>query len=97
MTGHSATFIKTGISKIIFLLSIFIFIFWIVSSELNVYHFTITGVIFEILWLPVLVMTVLLPLISFIYWNREKYNFKSLYFYSIMIVTAGVIAARFLL
>lgn len=96
ITEHPATFIKTGISKTFFLLSILVMLFWIVSSVTNVYYYTISGVIFEILWFPVLAMTIVLPVISFIYWSKEKYNFRSLYFYSISIVIAGVIAAKFL-
>jgi hypothetical protein len=94
MTENSATFIKTGISKILFMLSVFVMLFWIISSVTNVYRYAISGAIFEILWLPVLVTTIALPVISFINWGREKYSFRSLYFYSIIIVIAGISIAN---
>jgi hypothetical protein len=96
MTQHAMVFKKTGISKTFFLLSILVMFFWIVSSVTNVYHFTISGIIFEMLWFPVLAMTIILPVMSFIYWHKEKYNFRSLYLYSISLVIGGVIAAKFL-
>jgi hypothetical protein len=93
MIDYAATFIKTEISKVFFLLSIFVMLFWIVGAVTNVYHYTITGVIFEILWFPLLAVTIALPAVSLLFWSKEKYDFRSLYFYSIIIVVAGIIIA----
>lgn len=74
---------KTG--KIVFLLSIIVAGYWWLGQAINVYRFAFVGAIFEILWLPVLLMLVVLPIISVIMLIKEKVNIRSLYIYSFLI------------
>lgn len=55
--------------------SIFCLLFVVISQSVNVYHVTLAGVIFEILWLPVIIFSFLIPVLSFLYWRKEKYSF----------------------
>ena len=50
--------------RTILYLSILVSIFWICSRFVNVYRFALVGAIFEILWLPMIVMLFFLPLIA---------------------------------
>jgi hypothetical protein len=97
MTKHPTIFMKPRMKKIFLLLSIFVAGFWIVGSLINVYHFTITGVLFEIIWLPVLVLTISLPIMSFISWINEGFNIKSHYLLSIIIIAASVVITQFII
>ena len=76
-------------SKIIFSLSILASVFWCLSQIINVYSFALLGAIFEILWLPMLAALFFLPIISLVLWVKEKFNVRSLYLYSILIVAVS--------
>lgn len=75
-------------------LSLFIMLYWIIGSAINVYFYPVVSVIFEILWLPVLILTFALPVLSFMWWSKEHYSYKSIYLYSILAVFVGAIVAN---
>lgn len=81
---------KTGI--IIFNFTIAATIYWIISKSFNVYRFAIGGAIFELLWLPSLFVLCILPLLSFYLWVKEKFNLRSLNFYSIILAFVAILA-----
>ena len=85
---YSTSVNRTRIGKIFFLLSLIVFLFWLLAGVINVYHFSVVGAIFEILWLPVIAITFGLPVFSFIYWVKKKFNLRSFYFYSIIMMLA---------
>ena len=78
-------------SKIVFALSFIVFLFWLQGWVINVYKITIVGVIYEILWLPIIAMTFVLPVIILVLWFKEKFNLRSLYFYSLLLLSATVL------
>jgi hypothetical protein len=55
--------------------------FWIVANTTDVYALPFTGAVFEILWLPVILMGFAIPVISIMYWYREKLRISSFFFY----------------
>jgi len=63
-------------------------IFWILIRAIDVYKFALSGAIYEILWLPMLVSLFVLPVLSFIRWRKENFKFSSLYFFSILVMTS---------
>ena len=73
-------------SIIIFSLSLFIFLYWSLTRLLNIYHYAFVGAVYEFLWFPILSMMFLLPILSAFYLIKEKFSFKSLYLYSILII-----------
>ncbi len=85
-------FINTKRSKIIFLLSIITAIFLIIGLTINVYSNAFVGAVFELIWITVLLSVLVLPILSFIYLIRSKFNFKSLYLYSIIVIIVAVLA-----
>ena len=74
--------------KIIFLSSVAVAIFWLSSININVYKFAVVGAIFEILWLPMVILIYSIPIISFIFFVKSKLNFRSFYLFSILINVA---------
>ena len=88
MTDSFTSSNKINASKISFFLSLLVFLFWFLGGVVNVYRFSIIGAIFEILWFPLILMTFILPISSFIFWAKEKFNLRSLYLYSFFIVLA---------
>lgn len=53
--------------------------YWIAGNIFNVYSFALASVIFEILWLPMLLLLFGLPVLFFILWAREKFKLRSVY------------------
>ncbi|MGW8124049.1 hypothetical protein ACV07N_15425 [Roseivirga echinicomitans] len=79
---------KTNRPKIIFVLSFLTAAFWVVGQFVDVYHFAIVGAIFEIVWLPMIVLLFVLPVLSLFYLVKEKFSPKSLYLYSFLMLLA---------
>ena len=80
-----------NLSKNLFILSIEVSLFWILVGLIDVYHFAIVGVFYEILWLPNLILLFALPLISLYFLSKEKKKLHSLYFYSILLLTTAIL------
>ena len=80
-----------NLSKNLFILSIEVSLFWILVGLIDVYHFAIVGVFYEILWLPNLILLFALPLISLFFLSKEKKKLHSLYFYSILLLTTAIL------
>lgn len=59
-------------------------LFWLIGTNFNVYSYAITGAIFEILWLPILLLTFIIPIVSLYFWYKDKWNFKSIFLYIMM-------------
>lgn len=85
MNQHLSSFKNSKTGKIVFLLSIVVAGYWWLGQVINVYRYAFVGALFEILWLPVLLMLVVLPIISVIMLIKEKVNIRSLYIYSFLI------------
>jgi len=90
MKENTNAFKNTKTGKIIFRLSLLASVLWCLSHIINVYSFALLGAIFEILWLPMLAALFFLPIISLVLWVKEKFNIRSLYLYSILIVLIGI-------
>ena len=73
--------------KAVLFLSILVSLFWLASRFINLYQFALVGAIFEILWLPMILMVFCLPVISFYYLFKEKFNVNSTYLYAILIMS----------
>ena len=80
-----------AIGKVVLALSVFVLVFVGLSRLLNVYQISYVGAIFEILWLPVILLLFILPVLSIIYWIQEKFNPKSIYLFSIVLGIAAVV------
>jgi hypothetical protein len=85
MEQETTIFKNSRLSKILFILSIFVFAYWSVGQIINIYHFAVVGAIYEILWLFMLIGLFGLTIVALIFLIKEKFSFRSLYLYTIII------------
>ena len=78
-------------STVIFVLTIIVTIYWYLPLLISVYRFPVIGAIYEILWIFMLVGLFALPVVSFIFWVKNKFNLRSSYFYSLIISIASIL------
>ena len=84
----------TGLFKrsiIVFALTMIVTLYWYLPLLMSVYRFPLIGAIYEILWIFMLVGLFALPVVSFIFWAKNKFNLRSLYFYSLTISSASLL------
>jgi predicted membrane protein len=74
-------------------LIIFVAVFWNVVRITDIYRSAIVGALFEILWLPMIVMLLVLPVIAVYFLVKEKFSFRSLHLYSILILAFTLLGA----
>ena len=86
MSTSSTVVQKNASAKIVLLLSIFVSVFWYLGRVTDVYQIAVVGAIFEMMWLPMIGLLLLLPVISIILLFKEKFSFRSLYLYSLIII-----------
>jgi hypothetical protein len=85
MKENLIPFKNSRTSKIIFILSIIVVGYWWLGQVINEYSLALVGAIFELPWLPALAMLFVLPIISLIFFVKEKFNIRSFYIYTILI------------
>jgi hypothetical protein len=78
-------------SVIVFALTIIVTIYMYLPLLISVYRFPIVGAIYEILWIFMILGVFALPVISFIFWAKNKFDLRSLYFYSLIISFVSVL------
>lgn len=83
------TFQNSRPNKIIFFSSIAVSLFWLFANKLDLYQYAAVGAIFELLWLPMVLLLFILPALSVFHFLKDKYNPRSLMLYSafLMIIT----------
>ena len=86
MTENLSTFHNSVNNKRVFLISFFVALFWIIGNVADVYYFTFTGAIYELLSLPMLALIIFLPVISIVFFIKDKFNLRSLALYSILLL-----------
>jgi hypothetical protein len=85
MNENVAPFKNSKTSIIVFFLSLFVNGYWWLIPYINVYKYAFVGALFEILWLPILLLLFILPIISLILLILERHPLQNLYLYSILI------------
>jgi hypothetical protein len=90
------SFKNSNTSKLVFVASLIVFLFWFLGLVINVYKVAVVGVIYEIVWLPIILLTLGLPVVSLIAWYKEKFNMRSLYFYSLIVLAATILHLTFI-
>ena len=97
MGNSTIAFKNSTLSKILFTLSILIFLFWFVNHTVDINNYALVGAIFDLLWLFMLVKLCIIPVLSFTYLIREKFNFRSLHLYTIIIAVTNICFAVFII
>jgi len=83
-TTNQTTKLLKG-SVIVFALTMIVTIYMYLPLLISVYRFPVIGAIYEILWIFMVLGLFALPVFSFIFWAKIKFNLRSLYFYSLII------------
>jgi len=78
-------------STVIFVLTIIVTIYWYLPFLISVYRFPVISAIYEILWIFMLVGLFALPVVSFIFWVKNKFDLRSLCFYSLLISLVSIL------
>lgn len=66
-----------NLNAILFWVSLFVFAFWLYGVSFNVYNFKLVGILFELLWLPMVLLIGVLPIWAFIKWRKEHFTLRS--------------------
>ena len=82
---------KSKAPKVVFILSILTAVFWCLGQLVDIYYFAVVGAIFEIIWLPMIALIIVLPILSLIYLAKAKFNPKSLHLYSFLVLLATIL------
>lgn len=85
----TATSTKT--EKLLFWLSLATCLFWLLIQLVDVYHFKATGIFYEIVSIPMLLMLVVLPILLIVQLIRHKPKFRSLYLLSLSMLFVTLI------
>lgn len=97
MGNGKITYKNSTLSKILFTLSIMIFVFWFVNYKIDIHNYALVGAIFDLLWLFMLIKLCIIPVLSFIHLIREKFNFRSLHLYTFIIAVTNIFLAVFII
>ena len=90
MVPSDNSFSNTKTSIVVFVLTVPVTLFWAVGNLIDVYQNVIVGVVFELLWLPVILLSLVLPIVCVFFLLKEKFSFRSLYLYSFLMVIITV-------
>ena len=78
MVDNADTIRKTNRSLVVLGASLLIPAVWLIPQLINVYDYPVLGAIYESIWLPMILCLFLIPVFSFIFWMKSKYQLSSL-------------------
>jgi hypothetical protein len=83
---------RNNFAVLVLVLSLFTHLFWWVVLYIirDVYKFPVAGVVFELLWLPMILLVFALPLVCVFFFIKKKMHPDKRYLYSLLI-TIGTI------
>ena len=73
--------------RIIFAMSIAVSLFWMISQQMNVYQYALTGALYELLAIPMLLLFVFLQTVVFINMVKERFSFKTYSIYTFLLLS----------
>jgi len=86
MTENLINFQNSVNNKRVFVVSIIVSLFWLIGNTADVYHYTFIGAIYELLSLPMLALIIFLPVISIVFFIKDKFNLRSMALYSVLLL-----------
>ena len=66
-------------------------LYWLFSKTIDVYQITIIGVLYEIIWLPMIVMFIVLPILNTFSLFKTKNNLMSYFSLALNIITLLIV------
>jgi len=77
--------------KLHFALSSSMLLYWLLSKTIDVYQITIIGVLYEIIWLPMLVLFIVLPILNTYSLIKNKNNLMSYFSLALNVITLLIV------
>ncbi len=77
--------------KLLLVLSSSMLLYWLFSKTIDVYQITIIGVLYEIIWLPMIVMFIVLPILNTFSLFKTKNNLMSYFSLALNIITLLIV------
>lgn len=96
MSDRSASFKNSGNNQALFILGIITVLYWIIAKSINVYNYAFIGAVFELLWLPMMASAFIGPILSLVFFAKDKYNPGSLALYAAVLQAVAVFILIFL-
>ncbi len=96
MPQHTKKFRNRKQSKIVFILSVLVAAYWYIGKAINVHQYKILDVVFEVLWLPMIILLFALPIVSLGFFVKDKFNMRSLYLYSLLVGAGAILITVFM-
>ena len=84
-------------SLLIFIMTAIICVFFISGQFIDYYRFKLTGALFELFYLPSMMMIIFIVIFSITRLLKDKFTLKSLYIYSLLIVAFTFLYLIFLI
>lgn len=77
--------------KLLLVLSSLMLLYWLLSKTIDVYQITILGVLYEIIWLPMLVLFIVLPILNTYSLIKNKNNLMSYFSLALNVITLLIV------
>ncbi|WP_396153835.1 hypothetical protein [Flavobacterium sp.] len=77
--------------KLLLVLSSSMLLYWLLSKTIDVYQITIIGVLYEIIWLPMLVLFIVLPILNTYSLIKNKNSLMSYFSLALNIITLLIV------
>jgi hypothetical protein len=78
-------------AKNTFIFSVVVFLFWVLINKVATSELVLVGVILELLWMPMCLSLLIIPILSYLAWKKEQYHANSLHLYSILMVILTIL------
>ena len=77
--------------KLLLVLSSSMLLYWLFTKTIDVYQITILGVLYEIIWLPMLVLFIVLPILNTYSLIKNKNNLMSYFSLALNVITLLIV------
>lgn len=77
--------------KLLLVLSSSMLLYWLFSKTIDVYQIAILGVLYEIIWLPMLVLFIVLPILNTYSLIKNKNNLMSYFSLALNVITLLIV------
>ncbi len=75
---------RKGLFIFLLLINLIAMTVWFIGQSTNVYRYAIVGAIFEILWLPMILTIILIPITSLYLWYKDEFQVASKFLYLLL-------------
>ncbi len=77
--------------KLLLVLSSSMLLYWLLSKTIDVYQITIIGVLYEIIWLPMFALFIVLPILNIYIIFKNKNSLMSYFSLALNIITLLIV------